>query len=422
MLRHIGCLTLVGLFGALDGSARGQEPNLAHYYGFQGLEVVKVGRNAGPMTTADMDGDGFLDLIVVNNHASRIEVHYQKPGATPQDQITPTGRVNELPEHWRFRRQELSVSHRVSAVVPFDFDDDGKMDLIYAGIPPELVFMRQSADGEFRIERRHRVKKLATNRDGLAIANILGDETSELLALVDGEIHIWTLDGTSLDEPLELSADARIVAFRLEDYNGDGRTDIAAISPDDRAPIRLWLGENEDGLGVLGPQRRFEMPPLIEFEPVRLPGQPAAHLAVIERVSKRLALYELSHEQVEPTGDQDAAMLIHGFEDAGNRKRDVAVVDVDGDGLLDLVATNTQANALVVYRQVQGKGFQPGESYPCYADVDYLAAGNIDTDASAELFVLSEKEGVVGWSDETSAGVPYTSPLRAWRARPAAAI
>ena len=411
MLRHIGCLTLLGLAGAFVGSAWGQEPDLARYFGFQGLEIVKVGRNAGPMTVADIDGDGFLDLIVVNNHASRIEVHYQKPGATPQDQIVPTGRVNELPEHWRFRRQELSVSHRVSAVVPFDFDGDERMDLIYAGTPPELVFMRQTADGEFRIVRRHRVKKLAANRDGLAIANVLGDETAELLALVDGEIHIWTLNGTSLDEPLELAADARIVAFRLEDYNGDGRTDIAAILPDDRAPIRLWLGENEDGVAVLGPQRRFEMPPLIEFEPVRLPGQAAAHLAVIERISKRLALYELSHEQIEPTGDQDAAMLIHRFEDAGNRKRDVVVVDVDGDGLLDLVATNTQANALVVYRQVQGKGLQPGESYPCYADVDYLAAGNVDDDASAELFVLSEKEGVVGWSDVTQDGVPYPSPL-----------
>ena len=81
MVRHIGCLTLVGLVGALVGSASGQEPNLADYYGFQGLEIVKIGRNAGPMTVADINGDGFLDLIVVNNHASRIEVHYQKPGA-----------------------------------------------------------------------------------------------------------------------------------------------------------------------------------------------------------------------------------------------------------------------------------------------------------------------------------------------------
>ncbi len=186
MLRHTGCLTLLGLAGAFVGSAWGQEPDLAGYYGFGGLETVKVGRNAGPMTTADINGDGLVDLIVVNNHASRIEVHYQKPGAAPEDQIVPTGRVNELPEHWRFRRQEISVSHRVSAVVPFDFDGDERMDLVYAGTPPELVFMRQTVDGEFRIARRHRVKKLAANRDGLAIANVLGDEAAELLALVDG--------------------------------------------------------------------------------------------------------------------------------------------------------------------------------------------------------------------------------------------
>jgi len=44
MVRHIGCLTLVGLVGAMVGSALGQEPDLADYYGFQGLEMVKIGR------------------------------------------------------------------------------------------------------------------------------------------------------------------------------------------------------------------------------------------------------------------------------------------------------------------------------------------------------------------------------------------
>ena len=45
MVRHIGCLTLVGLVGAMVGSALGQEPDLADYYGFQGLEMVKIGGN-----------------------------------------------------------------------------------------------------------------------------------------------------------------------------------------------------------------------------------------------------------------------------------------------------------------------------------------------------------------------------------------
>ncbi len=401
----------VGLLLASLPPTQSEDTSLAEYFGFGGLEIVKIDRSAGPMAVADLDGDGFLDLIVVNNHSSRIELHFQKPGVTPDDAFVTVSRANELPEHWRFRRQLISVSHRVSAVVPHDFDGDGLMDLIYAGSPPELVFMRQSPAGKFVIARKHHVKDLASNRNGLAVADVIGDDRPELLCLVSGKIHVWTINGDSLGRPLKLATGGTIIAFLLEDYNGDGRLDIAGVLPDDPAPIRLWLGGEDTGRGVLGAELRFEMPALLEAEALRLTGDDAATIVVIERASKRIVLYELAIEQIEQTGDRDAAMLVYSFSDAGNRKRSTAVVDVDGDGLLDLVATDTQANALVVYRQAQGKGLQPGESYPCYAELEYLVAGNVDDDPFAELFVLSEKEGVVGRCEVESTGVPYPVPL-----------
>ena len=60
--------------------------------------------------------------------------------------------------------------------------------------------------------------------------------------------------------------------------------------------------------GVLGAQIRFEMPALMELEPVRLPGHDAACIAVIERAVKRLVVYQLAEEPIEPTGNRDAAI------------------------------------------------------------------------------------------------------------------
>ena len=131
-------------------TAPDQDTRLADYFGFGELEIVRVDRGAGPMTVADIDGDGFQDLIIVNNHASRIEVHYQRPGASPDDQITTISRPNELPEHWRFRRELLSVSHRVLAVVPHDFDGDGRLDIIYAGLPVRSCSCVRQAMGSSR--------------------------------------------------------------------------------------------------------------------------------------------------------------------------------------------------------------------------------------------------------------------------------
>jgi hypothetical protein len=201
------------------------------------------------------------------------------------------------------------------------------------------------------------------------------------------------------------------MVFSLADVNGDGRLDVAGIIPDDSAPVRLWLGAVERDRGVFGAQLRFEMPGLIELEPVRLPGESHDRLAVIERASKRIVVQELASEQIETRGDRDAAIETFSFTDPASRKRDHAVIDVDGDGRLDLVATDTEANTLVVFRQIPGRGLRGGQSYPGLSDVTYLVADDVDEDPYAELFVLSEKEGVVGRVDATPDGLPFPVPI-----------
>ena len=77
-------------------SADGAEerPPLAEYFGFDGLDILPLGGKAGPALIADFDGDNLLDLVVVNNRSSRIELFRQKPGASPDDPVVPPSRVN----------------------------------------------------------------------------------------------------------------------------------------------------------------------------------------------------------------------------------------------------------------------------------------------------------------------------------------
>ena len=387
------------------------QDDLAEYFGFDGLEVIKVGRSAGPMAVGDINDDGLNDIVIANNFKSRIEIHYQKSNATEEDTPTRTLRTNEFPEHWRFRRENVTVSHAIGAMTIHDYDNDGLNDIIYLGQPSEIALLRQRQPGVFEVDRTHRVRGLNGNKDALAIADVVGDEAMELLAIAEGEIGIWSINDGSLRKEETLAAGSNMVAFWTEDFDGNGRTDVVAAIPDDSAPVRLWLAEDENGRGVIGPQIRFEMPPVVEVASVRLPDRPAAHLAIIERPSKRVVIYEISKEPVEETGDRDAAMQVYSFTDASNRDRDVSLVDINNDGMLDLIATDTESNAVVVYQQLQGKGLQRGESHASLAELSAVAAANVDDDAEAEVFVLSEEESIVGRSDLGETGLSYPAPI-----------
>ncbi len=380
--------------GPFNASATAAD-GIASHFGFQPLEVLRIDPKAGPFVVADMDGDGLNDLVVVDNFKNRIDVNLQRKGAKREDEVAPKG-VNEFPEHWRYRRESITVDRGVEAVVAVDYDRDGLTDLVYAGnSPPGVVFVRQVEPGTFKVQRKQAIRNLGANRDALAVLDLLGDGRLELVSVVDGKISAWTLDGDMVGAPVEFSAGgARVVAVLLEDFDGNGTVDVVGIVPEDSAPVRAWFTERQADRLVAGPQVRFEMPPVREVAPVRLPGEKAALLGVVERPTKRVAFHRVGRGKIEGAGSRDSSLVTWSFEDPGNRKRRLEAVDVDGDGLLDVVATNTLANALMTYRQEREKGLGSPSSSPSFADLDSVAVA--PAAGGAAVFALSEKEGVVG--------------------------
>ena len=398
----ITALTIQYTASALD------EPSLGNYFGFEELEIIKIGDDAGPMYIGDINSDGLMDILVVNNRKSRIDVLLQKVGATPQD-VTPVTRANEIPEHWRFKNERIMVSHKVAALALHDFNNDGRTDVIYAGNPSNIVFLAQEPDGTFTKTRTHRVKNLRANRSAFQIANIIGDESPELLTIVEGNIQSLPLDGDSLGKPIIFATEDQIAAFELADYDGNGLPDISGVVHDSREPVRLWLSQITDGEKVMGPQLRFEMPTLREFVSVTLPKKNAALMAVIERASRKIVLYEIAREQIKTSGDREASIEVYPFLGKGLRKH--LIIDANNDGLMDLIATDPSSNTVVVYEQTSDKGLAAGVSSPTLSDVSSIATGDIDKDGINELYVLSEDEGVVGRSQLNTLQLPFPKPV-----------
>lgn len=391
-------LTAIFLSAPLACASYAQD--LADHFGFDGLEVLRIDPGVGPISSADLDGDGDEDLIVINNHKSRIELHLQKKGATPQDAEDTPERTNDLPEHWRFERVELPAINRVTAVIPYDFDKDGMMDLIYAGQDPAaIVFLHQDAPGTWSVSRRHFESGLMASRNGMAIADVTGDEADELIAIVKGRLNVWPLANDSLGQTQIVSGiDTPLVGLFVADLDGNGLLDLGGVAPDHAAPIRVWLGEGEPSSKALGPQLRFEMPPLREVDTITIPGRDESMIGVIEKASKRVALLELATEPIDEHGDREAIYEVFSFEDPGARQRIVALVDLHGDGTTDVLATNADANAVSVFATSADGSIEAPVLAPSYAELSGLTAGDLDADGNPEVYLVSESEGVVGRS------------------------
>jgi len=396
---------------SLAGAARGQSgPALARYFGFEDPRVLVVDDDPGPAVAVDIDADGRNDLVIANNRKSRIEIYTQRSAPRTDEEIERAIKINEFkPNQW-YDRTEVSVAHHVTAIRVADIDGDGDLDIIYAGSPGELVVLRHGEKLAFEVDGKRRMPDLSAGQDGLEIADVIGGPEPELLVLVDGKIEVYALGPKGPEgDPLVLGSGDSMPAFFVEDYNGDGLKDIVGVVPDNESPLRAWIqrdsGSGAAKKGTLGPEIRFEMPRLIEVEPVRFPDRKPASIAVIEQASRRFVLFDLITKQMESVSqgatvlERDGNAEVHAFPGDKDKDRAVEVADIDADGLEDLLATDAATNSLLLYRQDPIAGLAQYERFSAFKKPRTVAAGQWDDDPPLEVFVLSEEEKAVGISD-----------------------
>ena len=401
MARRAAMAILAGL-GAV---ASADEPRPAEYFGFLPLEIYKLDARISGLTAADIDGDKADDVIVINNGRSRLDFLLTTKG--PSEDLGKS-EANQVVNNRRMRLKTLSVNKEVVSLQAGDFNGDGKADLAYYGTPAELLVLFNQGGGKFSSPKRYATGDAVESATALAVGDVDRDGKDDLALLTPSDVILITQKGGKLGEMERLPHTAgNPRMLKLVDLDGDGGDDLVMLDGSTEDPIRVRF--SVEG-GKLGPEQRFAIEPVRALAYGNVDGKKGQELLTIEAATGRAKVMTLG-EADEDESDRRGRLIFFPLPKGGDaRGRSIAVGDLDGDGKLDVVATDPADAQFLVY--LQGKaGLSTGQTSPGLAGGKAVFAADLDGDKKAEVVVLSESEKQIGLTGLKDGRLTFPTPL-----------
>ncbi|MBN2455982.1 MAG: VCBS repeat-containing protein [Sedimentisphaerales bacterium] len=414
--------------------AQADHNDLSAYYGFNEMEIIKLDWNISNLRVADFNGDGLLDIAIVNNSKAKIELLVQKQEFGPGQQeveVDPNDvDINTIVPLTRFDRQHLAVTEMIYSLVCGDLNSDGMMDLAYYGNPKGLYVILQKAGDDsteqekiseiepnspkklnWQMKKRIKIDDGLTRAGALVCADLDNDGLDDLV--LAGKTTVYVIlqkqDG-SLDEPAKYPCGSdRILGIEVGDLNGDKIADLVVITSDDDKPMRVRFGMQT---GHLGPEMHFDIEQPYALELCDIDNKPGDEILTVDNRSGRLISYKLVTK-----GKEDADWPIQFYplvSGEGQTKRDLVTGDFDADGLTDIVISDPAAAELILYKQVAELGLAEPVRFPALSDIEGLAVTDIDQDGRDEIGLLSIKEKLIGISRLENNRLTFPEPIEVY--------
>ena len=371
---------------------------------FSGPEVIKVDWSAHSLHTADFNGDGMLDIVLVNRERSRIQVHYRTaPGEVPKDVKPPKPtRWEPVMDDAPYVIEKLATSIDVTNVASGDFDGDGRLDLAY-GSSEDPVFVH------FRDKEGFSLEPVELDLEGglrsypgaLLGKDLDHDGKAELLAHVGKGLRILSFNNRSPRTNTVLHRDNSESSMGLyfADIDRDGREDWIYKSNGSGYGIRTRLATKEG----FGPEMAYKFRPggeLIQLG-CGLPGKAVPTFVTVEAVSRQIAMFQLSSGLANSGDGEGLSTLSQTLFDTSHPAATFVTADLTGDGLPDIAAASPSDPSVQLYRGLPGGGFEPAGTFPSFGGISQLSAGKFkhSQGGQASLVILSGEEKLVGLSN-----------------------
>jgi predicted nucleotidyltransferase len=358
---------------------------------FAAKQDFATGISPVSVALGDLNGDGRLDLAVANADSSSVVsvlLNTTAPGATAPSFAA---------------KQDFATGFRPVSVTMGDLNGDGKLDLALAdiGASSASVLLNMTIPGattatfaakqEFTTGSARSVAMGDVNRDGkldLAVANNTTSNVSVLLnTTAPGD------SAPSFAAKQDFAATDTAQSVQLQDLNGDGALDMAVVNGNSNS-VSVLLNTTAPGspTATFGAKQDFGTganPFNVSIGDLNRDGKPDFVVGNSGSSNVSLLLNTTAPGAATPTfaAKQDFT--------TGSNPPSVAVGDLNGDGNLDLVATNSGSNNLSVLLNTTAPGnstlsFAAKQDFASGTGPFSVAMGDLNGDGKLDLVATNQ--------------------------------
>lgn len=274
--------------------------------------------SAGRMIATDLDGNGTLDLAISTTH-SVISLLNDGSGNLSVKGLVGFADQFALPD----------------AIAAADFNKDGKIDIVVAldADNPSLVLLLGNGDGTFTNTGAFGDVGYFSQQSGFAVGDFNDDGNPDFAYANGFGLTVWTGDGAGhFTKAYANNSMDTLLAVTTGDFNGDGKLDLAVITSND-TELGIFLGDGYGGFRLAWRMKVDPNPGGSNLVVGDLNGDGKPDLVMATNLPSLVPFMVF-------LGKGDGSFQPASLNLPRGGFRSVAVADLNGDGLLDVVGVS----------------------------------------------------------------------------------
>ncbi len=369
-------------------------PEIYEQFSLEGPMIFKVNRRSKNLMVEDLNGDGLLDIAVISNEKSIMEIFYQ--------QEEESGSIEG-----RFTSDTATLDRVIRAAGAIDVNGDGRIDLVLAGSPSQLIVMYQGDDGSLE-------PAVETDLDAerLTVGDLNGDGREDLLIFSEQTFTLLLGEkrGLSLEPDLVFhttGGPARDPFFM--DFDGDGRKDIIYHDSNQFQDLVIRLQSEEK---TFPHEFRVKSNVLRTVQPLLTERGERDSIITVQNSTRTLAEFqfeETSEDIVKQAKLPRTPLFAIPFDaEYESDKTSSVITDIDGDGRPDILLFSPELSVLRLLRQSRIGSFSD-EVIPTFEGINAILPFATERGEPTPLILFSEEEKAISFTkyDNESKTLPF---------------